>query len=216
MVAAAKKGRRPSRRSRAINSANGEGRMAQTSSQGTKRRRSWSIPAMRAPFSTEEWVCSDRKRVSRGAPSFPYRDRAFSRAARMAQRAALEALSWMTPPPGPVERNFPGRPQSPAIQSMTRVSSSVQAGEVAQDMPWTPSPAESISPSTEGPEMLLGKKAKKLGDCQWVRPGRMTSSTSRITSAKGSPVSGAFSGSRAAVSPGRTRDATGKVSTRSQ
>ena len=31
------------------------------------------------------------------------------------------------------------------------------AGLVTQDMPWTPSPAETRSPSTDGPEVLAGK-----------------------------------------------------------
>ena len=29
-----------------------------------------------------------------------------------------------------------------------------------------------------GPDVLAGKNAKKLGDCQWVRPDRITESMS--------------------------------------
>ena len=64
---------------------------------------------------------------------------------------------YRTPPPAPEERNFSGRPSIVAIQSSTCVSSSVQAGLVAQSMPCTPSPAESSSPRMEGPELLAGK-----------------------------------------------------------
>ena len=72
---------------------------------------------------------------------------------------ALEAESWITPPPGPVERNFPGRPIIPTSQSIRWVSNSVQAGLVSHIMPWTPRPADSSSPRTAGPEELPGKKA---------------------------------------------------------
>ncbi len=70
--------------------------------------------------------------------------------------------------------NCAGRPSMSAIQSSTCVSSSVQAGLVAHSMPCTPRPAESNSPRMDGPELLAGKKAKKLGDCQWVMPGRIS------------------------------------------
>lgn len=72
----------------------------------------------------------------------------------------------MTPPPGPEERNFPGKPMRSTSQSSTWVSSSVQAGLVAHNIPWTPRPADTNSPRIDGPETLAGKKAKKLGDCQ--------------------------------------------------
>ena len=70
---------------------------------------------------------------------------------------AEEALSSITPPPAPSDRNRSGRPSSSTIQSRTWVSSSVQAGLVAQSIPCTPSPAESSSPRTDGPELLAGK-----------------------------------------------------------
>ena len=43
------------------------------------------------------------------------------------------------------------------IQSSTCVSSSVQAGLVAQSIPCTPRPAESSSPRIDGPELFDGK-----------------------------------------------------------
>ena len=70
---------------------------------------------------------------------------------------AEEALSSMTPPPSAADRNRSGRPRSSTIQSRTWVSSSVQAGLVAQSIPCTPSPAESSSPRIDGPELLAGK-----------------------------------------------------------
>lgn len=80
-----------------------------------------------------------------------------SRAASRAHSTALDAVSWITPPPSPVDRNASGRPSIGTSQSITCVSSSVQAGLVDQSMPWTPRPAASSSPSTEGPDALAGK-----------------------------------------------------------
>src|SRR5262245_55714920 len=97
----------------------------------------------------------------------------------MAQRTALEAVSWITPPPVDEDLKLFGRPIISTSQSKTCVSSSVHAGLVDQSIPCTPSPAESISPRTDGPEMFAGKYAKKFGDCQCVIPGKMTRSTSR-------------------------------------
>ena len=89
----------------------------------------------------------------------------------------------------------------------------MQAGLVAQSMPWTPRPAESSSPRIAGPELFDGKYAKKLGDCQCVIPGRMTRSTSASMASKGSPSAGGSGGSFARISPGRTGERTGKLST---
>lgn len=75
----------------------------------------------------------------------------------MATRVAEEAESWMTPPPGPVERNVAGRSIRSASQSSTTVSSSVAAGLVAQSMPWVPRPELTRSASTLGPLVLAGK-----------------------------------------------------------
>jgi hypothetical protein len=66
----------------------------------------------------------------------------------------------------------------------------------------------------DGPLVLAGKNAKKLGDCQCVMPGRMILSTSRSIASNGSPCSGACGGSAARISPGFTGDITGSDSTR--
>jgi len=63
----------------------------------------------------------------------------------------------MTPPPVLVERYSGRSPKSWAIQSMTWVSTSVAAGEVAQSIPCTASAEESRSPSTAGPDEFAGK-----------------------------------------------------------
>ena len=68
---------------------------------------------------------------------------------------------------------------------MTCVSNSVQAGLVSHSMPCTPNPADSSSPKIDGPELLEGKKAKKLGDCQCVMPGMMMRSTSASMASNG-------------------------------
>src|SRR5271154_4757006 len=159
----------------------------------------------------EECACEDVY-----ATSFPSQPRwllakfvARSRAASKAQSEALEAVSWITPPPLAVERNFRGRSSISTSQSRTWVSSSVHAGLVAQSIPCTPSPEESKSPRIAGPEALAGKKAKKFGDCQWVTPGRMSFSISPRIVAKGSPFAGGLAGSAARTCPGSTRDKTG-------
>src|SRR5512132_1753923 len=101
----------------------------------------------------------------------------------------------MTPPPAEDERNASGSASISTSQSITCVSISVQAGLVAQSIPCTPRPAESSSPRMLGYELLLGKKAKKLGDCQCVMPGIMMSSTSRMILSNGSPDCGGEDGS---------------------
>ena len=63
----------------------------------------------------------------------------------------------MTPPPGPSERNRSGSPQASTSQSMTRVSSSVQAGLVDHIIPWTPRPADTNSPRMDGGDESAGK-----------------------------------------------------------
>lgn len=120
------------------------------------------MPAIRAAFSIELCAWEEVYAVSL-APvalmprSFVAPAVARSRAASSATSEELDALSWMTPPPSPVERNLPGNPSSSTSQSITCVSSSVAAGLVAQSIPWTPRPADSSSPSTAGPEELAGK-----------------------------------------------------------
>jgi len=96
------------------------------------------------------------------------------------------------------------------------VSSSVHAGEVAHNMPCTPRPADNSSPRTDGGEAFAGKYAKKFGDCQWVMPGTMSSSTSVMMSDHDSPVCGGATGNDARMSPGSTWLSTGIVSTCSQ
>src|SRR5215831_8748605 len=120
----------------------------------------------------------------------------------------------MTPPPALDDRNVPGNPSIPTSQSMTWVSSSVHAGLVDHSIPCTPSPEESRSPKIPGPEALQGKYAKKFGDCQWVTPGRMISSTSFNIASMDSPLGGGLTGSGARTSPGFTCDNTGNDSIR--
>jgi hypothetical protein len=92
--------------------------------------------------------------------SFVIRNSSFviwSRAAIIAVNTAVLAVSWMTPPPGPVERNCSGRLSIPTSQSRTCVSNSVAAGLVCHNMPCTPNPADSSSPRMDGKEALAGK-----------------------------------------------------------
>src|ERR1700722_3876792 len=108
----------------------------------------------------------------------------------------------MTPPPVSDDRNLSGRPSILTSQSITCVSSSVQAGLVDQSIPCTPRPEERRSPRIPGPEALQGKYAKKFGDCQWVTPGRINCSTSFSNASNGCPCKGGFGGSAARISPG--------------
>src|SRR5579864_5866623 len=120
----------------------------------------------------------------------------------------------MTPPPVLVDKNFVDKPSMETSQSMTWVSSSVQAGLVDQSIPCTPNPDESRSPRIPGPEALQGKYAKKFGDCQWVTPGRIKCSTSFSNASNGSPRAGGLAGRAARISPGFACDSTGNDSTR--
>src|SRR5450432_4342867 len=106
------------------------------------------------------------------------------------------------PPPFLVERKFSCSPSAGTSQSSTSVSSSVHAGLVAHSIPCTPSPEESRSPRIEGPDVLLGKYAKKFGDCQCVTPGKMSLSKSLRMVSKVSPCCGASVGSEKRISPG--------------
>ena len=65
----------------------------------------------------------------------------------------------MTPPPVEFDLNFSGRAIISTSQSKTWVSSSVQAGLVAQLIPLTPSPVEIKSPRIAGPLVAQGKNA---------------------------------------------------------
>ena len=160
----------------------------------------------------DEWACDDEyaTRRSSGVPSAVAR----SRAASTAHSDALDALSWMTPPPGPGAsiRKWAGRSSSSTSQSSTRLSSSVQAGLVAQSIPWTPNPLDSRSPRTDAGEELAGKNPKKPGCCHWVRPGTMWASTSASTASTDSGSSGGWAASAARTSPGSTGATTGRSS----
>ena len=81
----------------------------------------------------------------------------------MAQTAADEALSWMTPPPVDVERNLSGRSSIPTSQSITRVSTSVQAGLVFQD--WFLRTAY-YAPTLAEPGNLFYAAVKNLPDAE--------------------------------------------------
>ena len=65
---------------------------------------------------------------------------------------ASDADPWMVPPPplGDVERNVFGRDKALASQSVTTVSSSVQAGEQSQLNAGAVKAAEYISPRIDG------------------------------------------------------------------
>src|SRR5580704_1995564 len=120
----------------------------------------------------------------------------------------------MTPPPVFDDRNLSGSPSMGTNQSSTCVSNSVQAGLVDHNMPCTPSPEERRSPRIPAPEPLLGKYAKKFGDCQCVIPGRISFSTSFNIASNGSPFAGGFAGSDARICPGFTCESTGNDSMR--
>ncbi len=114
-------------------------------------------PAIRTAFSPAECVSGERYTAYRSrTPSVrtaPPETRCS--AATRAQSTELDAVSWMTPDP----RNRSGSPSSLASQSITTVSTSVTAGEVAHSIPCTASPDDSRSPSTAGPDALAGKYA---------------------------------------------------------
>src|SRR5690606_25650217 len=150
-------------------------------------------------FSTDE--CAPRDVYpTRSAAAPPAR----CRAASTAVRVALEALPAITPPPGPPERNRSGSPSNSTLQPSTWVSSSVHAGLVDHTMPCTPRPEETRSPSTDGPDALAGKYAKKSGDCQCTSPGTTMLSRSARTASKGSGCRGGEAGSCARIDPGST------------
>jgi hypothetical protein len=159
-VAATKNGSAPAAASAAMAASSAARSSARVASISTSRRFSEPIPAIRAAFSIELCASFEVYAVSRRPSrprSLPAPPVARSRAASSATSDELEALSSITPPPGPVDRNAAGRPSSSTSQSMTWVSSSVAAGPVAHSMPCTPRPAESSSPRTAGPEELAGK-----------------------------------------------------------
>ena len=83
----------------------------------------------------------------------------------------LRGLTWMTPPPRlplTLVRKASGRPIILPIQSSMMVSSSVQAGEAAQEKPTQPMASPSMSPRIDGYELPAGKYAWNCGCCQCV------------------------------------------------
>ena len=71
-------------------------------------------------------------------------------------KVAVDAVSWMTPPPA-LSLRKPGRPSASANQSSTTCSTSVTAGLVAQIIPCAPMPLESRSPRIAAGDELAGK-----------------------------------------------------------
>ena len=88
-------------------------------------------------------------------------------------------------------------------------SSSVAAGEVRQSIAFWLRAAIRSSARIPGSDAVMPKYAKKRGWFQCVMPGSRIESRSASTAENGSPVSGAFSGSCARISPGATRESTG-------
>ena len=100
-------------------------------------------------------VGDEARRVAVGLTAPPV---ARQRAARIATSVASLAEPWITPPPSGLSlRKRSGRPSSSTIQSSTSDSSSVQAGDVTQLMPCTPSPAASSSPRIDAYDVFDGK-----------------------------------------------------------
>lgn len=96
----------------------------------------------------------------RTTPRALVRSRVRWRPASIAASVDSLAVAWMHPPPfALVDRNDPGSPIAPHIQSSSRVSSSVAPGLVAHSIPFTPSPALKSSPMIAGKLPLHGKYA---------------------------------------------------------
>jgi hypothetical protein len=120
-------------------SSSASGRMRYSPSTGSLRS---SMPSIRAPFSTDEWACSEQATTSR-----PVAWRAAIRAASV----DVEALSSMCP------CHPSGRPTSWATQSSTRPSSSVEAGAVRQRIATWLSAAASSSARIPGSDPVTEK-----------------------------------------------------------
>jgi len=210
-VAQTKHGVCPARRSSSMARSSASGRIAWLASTSIRRTFRRPIPAMPAAFSSDEcaWVEVYAVRTQSTPVALVRNAVARSRAASSAHNEALEAVSWITPPPCPLDLNRSGSPSMSTSQSSTCVSSSVQAGLVAHSIPCTPNPEETRSPSIAGGDAFPGKYAKKLGDCQCVTPGRITSSRSWRIASNASPRSGGCAGRRRRTSPGATWASTG-------
>ena len=127
-----------------------------------------------------------------------------SLAAIIAHKDALEAVSWITPPPLLLDLKSFGRFNISTSQSSTWVSNSVQDGLVSHSIPLTPSPLEIRSAKIDGPLVFVGKYPKNIGDCQCVIPGIMTLSISFNMVSIDSPYLGGFFFRLDLMSPGET------------
>src|SRR5947209_20631310 len=125
---------------------------------------------MPAAFSSDEcaWVDVYAVRTQSTPVALVRNAVARSRAASNAHNEALEAVSWITPPPCPLDLNRSGRASMSTSQSSTCVSSSVQAGRVAASVPCTAKPDEARSASIGGGGAVAGEDAEKFGGCQCV------------------------------------------------
>jgi hypothetical protein len=129
-------------------------------STATERSAASPSPLIITALSSEEWACVEPYTVNRpvGTPSTRAAPSvARCRAARRAVKVAVEAVSWMTPPPAPSRAKASGRPRATRSWSRTTCSSSVTAGLVAQIIPWAPMPLERRSPRTPAGEEFAGK-----------------------------------------------------------
>ena len=189
--------------------------MARSPSTSTMRTASAPSPAMRTAFSIDECVSArdvdggplglDAVRA-RCAPPL-----ARCSAASRATRLAPELESWMTPPPVPVERNDAGRPEQVGQPVHDVLLELGAAGLVAQSMPCTPRPAETRSPSTDGPGGVGREVAEEAGvlpvrDARAGRRGRGRRGRRRTAR----PARARAAGRAARTSPGATCERTGK------
>src|ERR1043165_9288532 len=95
-----------------------------------------------------------------------------------------------------------GRPINCRSQSSATSSSSVEAGEVRQSIPFASKAAASSSPQTPGAGGEGAEEAKNEGWFQGVMAGAPGRSTSARNSAIGSPLRGGEAGSFERSSPG--------------
>ncbi len=117
------------------------------------------IPAIFTAFSIDECASAEQYAVMVPASVDPVslmaNDDARSRPARIAQRVAVLAVSWIDP------TKPSGRPTIWRSHSSTRSSNSAAAGDVSHIMHWGARVTVSISASTEG-RLLLAWKAGVL------------------------------------------------------
>ena len=106
---------------------------------------------------TELWACGEVYATSGAArdcspPRCSEPSLARSRAASIATRQAVDAVSWIAP------RHCGDSPQRSRSQSVTTCSTSVSAGADCHVMPRAATPPEAMSPSTDASEALLGNQ----------------------------------------------------------